>query len=143
VQLDVLFDGRFGGDVANFSRRISELFGADKVVEREISADTVFRTFSLNPAGRSLIYEEYVEDGSFVKLREVAVSFNLSPKWASMLGASNATIRLAGRNLATWTNYTGLDPEVNMFGASPVAQGVEFGNTPLPRSFVLGVNLRM
>lgn len=140
VRLSVLFDGRFGNDVANFTRRIQELFGVAKVNEREISGDTISRTFSLNPAGRSLIYEEYIEDGSFVKLREVAVQFNLGPALVRRLGAEEATLRLAGRNLMTWTDYTGLDPETNTFSASTVSRGVDFATTPLPRQFSIGLS---
>lgn len=141
IHVSVLLDGRFGNDVANFSRRIQELFGAAKVNEREISGDTISRTYSLNPAGRSLIYEEYIEDGSYVKLREIAVQFSLGPSLVRRLGAQGATIRFAGRNLKTWTNYSGLDPEVNTFSASTVSRGVDFATTPLPRQFSIGLSL--
>ena len=141
VHVSVLLDGRFGNDVANFTRRIAELFGVAKVTEREISGDTVFRTFSLNPAGRSLIYEEYIEDGSYVKLREIAVQLTLPARLVERLGAVGATVRFAGRNLATWTDYTGLDPETNMFSASTVSRGVDFATTPLPRQFSIGLSL--
>ena len=66
VSVSVLFDGRFGNDVANFTRRISEFFGSDKIIEREIRGDTVPRTFGRNPNGRISVYEEYIEDGSYV-----------------------------------------------------------------------------
>ena len=141
VQFNVLFDGRFGNKVANFSRRISEYFGADAHDAKEITGDTVPRTFALNPAGRISIYEEYVEDGSFVKLRELAMSVHIRQQWARLAGAASADVRLAGRNLYTWTKYSGLDPEVNLFGANTVAQGVDFANTPIPRQFVVGVSL--
>lgn len=141
VHLSVLLDGRFGNKVANFSRRIEELFGVAKVNEREISGDTVSRTYSLNPAGRSLIYEEYVENGSYVKLREIAVDLTLAPALVSRLGAHGATLRFSGRNLKTWTKYSGLDPEVNMFSASTVSRGVDFATTPLPRQFSIGLSL--
>ncbi|MDQ3516507.1 MAG: SusC/RagA family TonB-linked outer membrane protein [Gemmatimonadota bacterium] len=141
VQFSVLLDGRFGNDVANFTRRITELFGVAKVTEREITGDTVFRTFSLNPAGRSLIYEEYIEDGSYVKLREIAVQLKLGPALVRRLGAQDAMLRIAGRNLVTWTDYTGLDPEVNLFSASTVQRGVDFATTPLPRQFSIGLSL--
>ena len=141
ITLSVLFDGRFGNDVANFSRRIQELFGVSKVTEREISGDTVQRTFSGNISGRSLIYEEYIEDGSYVKLREIAVQLALGPGIVRMLGARGATLRLAGRNLKTWTDYSGLDPETNMFSASTVSRGVDFGTSPLPRQFSIGLSL--
>ncbi len=140
VQVSILFDGRFGNDVANFTRRISELFGVAKVNEREISGDTVFRTFSLNPAGRSLIYEEYIEDGSYVKLREIALQLALPEAMVQRFGAERATVRFAGRNLATWTDYTGLDPETNMFSASTVSRGVDFATSPLPRQFSIGLS---
>jgi TonB-linked SusC/RagA family outer membrane protein len=140
LQLSVLFDGRFGNDVANFSRRIQELFGAAKVNEREISGDTINRTFSANPTGRSLIYEEYIEDGSYVKLREIALQFTLPAGIVSRFGAENASLRLAGRNLKTWTDYSGLDPETNTFSASTVSRGVDFATTPIPRQFIIGLS---
>ena len=140
IQLSVLLDGRFGNDVANFSRRIQELFGAAKVNEREISGDTVNRTFSGNPTGRSLIYEEYIEDGSYVKLREIALQFTLPPGIVSRFGADRASLRLAGRNLKTWTDYSGLDPETNTFSASTVSRGVEFATTPIPKQFIIGLS---
>ena len=136
VQFSFLLDGRFGNDVANFTRRITEFFGSDKILELEASGDTVSRTFGQNPAGRIQIYEEYIEDGSFLKLREVAVSKRFEGAWLSQLGAGSMTLRLAGRNLHTWTDYSGLDPEVNLFSAQTVARGVDFATIPLPRTFV-------
>ena len=141
IEVSVLLDGRFGNDVANFTRRITEFFGADKIIEREIRGDTVPFTFARNPTGRINIYEEYIEDGSFVKLREVAVSIPLGESLASRIGARGATIRLAGRNLHTWTDYSGLDPEVNLFSESTVARGVDFATLPLPRTFSAGLNI--
>jgi TonB-dependent starch-binding outer membrane protein SusC len=141
IELSVLLDGRFGNDVANFTRRITEFFGADKNVEREITGDTTAFTFARNPIGRINIYEEYIEDGSFVKLREVALSIPLSASLVNRIGANGATIRLAGRNLHTWTDYTGLDPEVNLFSESTVARGVDFATLPLPRTFSAGLSI--
>jgi len=141
LQVSVLLDGRFGNDVANFTRRIQELFGVAKVNEREITGDTAAQAFTLPPTGRSLIYEEYIEDGTYVKLREVAVQFAIPPRFLHRLGAQRASLRLAGRNLYTWTDYSGLDPEVNLFSASTVSRGVDFATTPLPRQFSIGLSL--
>lgn len=142
LELTVLFDGRFGNDVANFTRRITEFFGSDKILEREISGDTIPRTFSRNPAGRIQIYEEYIEDGSYVKLREISVRYRFDQPWVRRLGAETMDIRLSGRNLLTWTNYRGLDPEINLFANNTVARGVDFANTPNPRSFILSVQFQ-
>src|SRR5690606_31077689 len=116
-QVNVLLDGRFGNDVANFTRRITEFFGSDAILEREANGDTIPMTFGRNPAGRIQIYEEYIEDGSLIKLREVAVSKRFEGAWLGRVGAESMTLRLAGRNLHTWTDYRGLDPEVNLFSA--------------------------
>ncbi len=136
VSLSVLLDGRFGNDVANFTRRITEFFGSDQIVDREIRGDTAARTFTRNPLGRIQIYEEYIEDGSFVKLREVALQKTFNESFVRRLGAESFTVRVAGRNLYTWTDYRGLDPEVNLFSAQTVARGLDFATTPLPRQFV-------
>jgi TonB-linked SusC/RagA family outer membrane protein len=55
----------------------------------------------------------FIENASFTKLREVAVTLSLPQRFAGQLRASSASLTLAGRNLKTWTNYTGLDPELN------------------------------
>jgi hypothetical protein len=79
----------------------------------------------------------FIEDGSFVKLREIAVSYNMDQPWVTRrLGLSSIDIRVAGRNLMTWTDYTGLDPEANLGGAEYLTQGFDFFNNPQTRSFV-------
>jgi TonB-dependent starch-binding outer membrane protein SusC len=149
VQLSLLFDGRFGNDVVNFSRRISEYFGAGALNEQEqclnatpigATTPTLYCQYTLN-LERHLNWEEFIEDGSFVKLREVALRFRLDQPWLRHVGARSMDIRLAGRNLFTWTNYSGVDPEVNMFSANTVARGVDFATTPIPRMVAVGATL--
>jgi hypothetical protein len=48
---------------------------------------------------------------------------------------------LAGRNLYTWTNYTGIDPETNLGGAANTLQGVDYFNNPQTRSYVIAIGL--
>ena len=55
----------------------------------------------------------YIQDASFTKLREVTLSLTLPQRLAARARASSATLTFAGRNLHTWTKYTGLDPELN------------------------------
>jgi len=149
LQFDVLLEGRFGNDVANFTRRITEYFGSDAVLEDEIRRAIERKNdpslppiqYALN-AGRISNYEEYVEDGSFVKLREVAIRYELDPSWLGGF-ASEAAVRLAGRNLYTWTDYSGVDPEVNLFSSNTVARGVDFATTPIPRTFIVGLDLSL
>jgi len=89
---------------------------------------------------------QYFEDADYLKLREVAVAFDLPPTAAALIGARTASITLAGRNLATWTRYSGGDPEAASYekvsdpiGLSPRIS--DTGTVPLPRSWSLGVRL--
>jgi outer membrane receptor protein involved in Fe transport len=141
AELSVLLDGRFGNKVANFTRRSGDFFGSSANAGLESAGDTAAGTFTRN-ADRNLLYEEFIEDGSFVKLREVALALHLDRPWVRRLtGAHDATLRLAGRNLHTWTKYSGMDPEINLFAASTVSRGVDFATTPIPRTFSVGLGL--
>jgi TonB-linked SusC/RagA family outer membrane protein len=86
--------------------------------------------------------EQWVEDGGFVKLREVSVGFMLDQPWVSRtLGFNSIELRVAGRNLHTWTDYTGIDPETSLLGGASPVQGINYFNNPQSRSFVFSVTL--
>jgi TonB-linked SusC/RagA family outer membrane protein len=84
---------------------------------------------------------QFVEDGSYVKLREVAVSYNLRhPALTRWTGLSDIDIRVSGRNLVTWTKYTGIDPETNISG-NENWRGLDYFNNPQTRSCVFTLRL--
>lgn len=88
------------------------------------------------------VSEQFVEDGSFVKLRELSATYTLDMPWVRrLIGFSSADVRVAGRNLHTWTRYKGFDPEVNLGGGEFLTQGLDYFITPPVRSFVLGISL--
>ncbi|HEX2080749.1 MAG TPA: SusC/RagA family TonB-linked outer membrane protein [Longimicrobium sp.] len=141
LQFSFLLDGRFGNEVANFTRRIQDYFGLSEATEEEIAGTVPAGYYTLN-AERHLLYEAFVEDGSFIKLREVALGYTFTQPWVrGRLGAESLTLRVAGRNLHAWTDYSGIDPEVNLFGGSTVARGVDFVTTPIPRSLTVGLTV--
>ena len=80
-----------------------------------------------------------------MKLREVSLSYTLDAAWVQRsLGFASIDVRVAARNLKTWTNYTGYDPESNLGGAIDAAagsSGVDYFNNPQTRSFVFSVTL--
>jgi hypothetical protein len=137
LQFSFLLDGRFGNEVANFTRRIQDFFGLSEDTEREINGERP-RGFYTQNSERHVLYEAFVEDGSFIKLRELALGYTFAQPWVrGRLGAESVTLRVAGRNLHTWTDYSGIDQEVNLFGGSTVARGVDFVTTPSPRSLTV------
>jgi TonB-linked SusC/RagA family outer membrane protein len=94
--------------------------------------------YNNNGGGFGPVGAQFVEDGSYAKLRELALTYNLTGAIPQKLGGfSSIDVRLAGRNLHTWTKYTGLDPEANLGGAEFLTQGLDYFNNPQARSFVV------
>ena len=86
--------------------------------------------------------EPCIEDGGYVKLRELSVAYTFDQPWvARTLGLASVDVRFSGRNLKTWTRYTGLDPETSVGGSTSRVGGQDYFNLPLTRSFVLTVGL--
>jgi hypothetical protein len=85
---------------------------------------------------------QFVEDASFVKLREISVGYTFDQPWVSrLLGFSSMELRVAGRNLHTWTDYSGVDPETSVLGAASPVRGVDYFNNPQSRSYVFSLTL--
>ena len=84
---------------------------------------------------------QFTEDASYVKLREISVSYRLQNRFVRKLGLSDMVVILSGRNLKTWTDYTGFDPETNRRQASN-ARDSDYFNQPQARtySFTLRMN---
>ena len=87
------------------------------------------------------IAEPFIENATYTKLRELSISYSLSSDWIRRNGFKHVDLRISGRNLHTWTNYTGADPETNLAGAAALVQGYDFYNLPQTRSFVFSVSL--
>jgi hypothetical protein len=83
-----------------------------------------------------------MEDATFVKFRELAVRFGVPEGVGARAGfLRGAAITLSGRNLKTWTDYTGLDPEINEGGGNNFTQA-EFNTQPPVRTFNLRLDLK-
>jgi TonB-linked SusC/RagA family outer membrane protein len=98
--------------------------------------------FANNGGGFGTVGQQFIEDGSFVKLRELSLTYTLDQPWVhNFVGFTTADIRVSGRNLHTWTKYKGLDPEANLGGAEFLTQGIDYFNSPQSRSFVVAISL--
>ena len=93
-------------------------------------------------SNRSLV-DFLISDARFLKLREVSVVYTLPDAWATAIRASQATVSLAGRNLHTWTGYTGLDPEAMFLGGSRGGNFSQWEQADLPQltQWIVTVNL--
>jgi hypothetical protein len=87
------------------------------------------------------ISSRFVEDGSFIRFQNVALSYSLLPKTISKLGLTSANIGINVQNLLTLGSYTGYDPEVSS-GANPLGFGIDNGAFPKTRSYNLSLNVK-
>ena len=93
--------------------------------------DEQTRAISLDRAGAG-----FVEDASFLRLRELGVAWNLVPGWADQHGFARLSTTLIARNLLTFTGYSGFDPETNYRGQTGLGTG-DYFTLPMPRSIAL------
>ena len=138
LRVTSLLDWRKGGKIANLTNDYfldccSDNFGTmgDTVLANKLRAKQALRKTSA-----------FVEQGTFVKLRELGVSYALPNAITRRLFSSAQTIRfeLSGRNLVTWTPYTGLDPEVSNFGNTNVTRYFDVTPYPPSRSYFFSIS---
>jgi TonB-dependent starch-binding outer membrane protein SusC len=84
----------------------------------------------------------YVEDGSFLRVRNITLSYSIPRKLLTKASISSARISLIGQNLFTFTNYSGMDPEnQNTGGGSMPSLGVDYLTQPQPRIYSVALNV--
>lgn len=128
------FDAVQGFDVISWDKRILNRYPGGDGYAKELRGD--------RPRGWGVaeysIYDSFIEDGSFVKLRELSLGYRIKPAvdWCESIKLS-----LTGRNLFSFDDYYGMDPEVNREGQSNVVRGNDMANVPVPRTIIFGVNV--
>ncbi|HEX3534958.1 MAG TPA: SusC/RagA family TonB-linked outer membrane protein [Gemmatimonadaceae bacterium] len=131
VRFTSLLDWRKGGKVINLT---------NNYFDGGLLADTAVGNARLKAfrGGQPV----YAENGTFVKLREITVSYGLPKNLANNLfhgQAQDVRLEFSGRNVKTWTNYTGLDPEVSNFGNQNIRQAQDVTPFPPSRQFFFSV----
>jgi TonB-dependent starch-binding outer membrane protein SusC len=134
--LGFLFDWKFGGDIINLTE-----FLYDGVANSKDFVTAGAARASRLSAGFT---DAYVQNGSYLKLREVNLSYNLPDGFTSRLfgsGVRYTRLSLTGRNLLRITPYRGLDPEVSNFANQAIVRNIDVAPFPPSRSFFLSIDL--
>ncbi|MDW8465731.1 MAG: TonB-dependent receptor [Chloroherpetonaceae bacterium] len=140
VQIDILQ----GRQVLNFTNRNGEqnqvLAGYRDVLEGKKPAGYYTNPrFAVEPENPGVfrIIEHWVEDGSYVKIREASLFYNFT----NFFGIRSGQIGLIGRNLFSFDRYNGYDPELNAFARQGVPTGADDTETPIPRSLSIALRI--
>ena len=148
--LNFFFQGVFGNEILNLIRRDTEGMvslnnQSVAVVNRWTTTNTqtdIPRVTAPDPNNNRRISTRFIEDGSFVRLKNVTLGYNLPRPLLQRLRLTNLRVYASGQNLVTFTDYSGYDPEVGSFNQNPLINGVENGRYPIARSVTFGLNLQ-
>ncbi|MCC9063538.1 SusC/RagA family TonB-linked outer membrane protein [Flavobacterium piscisymbiosum] len=165
--VNILFTGSYGNDVLNYQRRWLEnprentnllksalgyaqldlidpngpndyrnvqIVGGDPYMPR-IGAS------SASSASNYRLSNRFVEDGSYVRLKNISIGYNLPKKLYSKYGISNIKVYSNAQNVLTFTKYKGYDPEVGSINQNVLLTGIDNGRYPSPIITTLGLNV--
>ena len=128
--LNVVLDYQHGGDIINLTQFLYDDSG--------LSADYGSPEWTYRMKGyNDGVMTPYIEDASFLKLRELSIRTTVPQRWVNRvgLGARNISVGVSGRNLLTWQKYSGLDPEVANVGSAAIRNNLDVAPYPPSRSF--------
>jgi len=134
MSVSLVLDYQQGGDIINLTQYLyddagtSHDYGSPAWEKRMLGFD----------AG---VMSPYIEPATFLKVRELSVGVTLPNAWIQRanMGLDNARISLTGRNLFTWSKYSGLDPEVGNLGSAAVRNNLDVAAYPPSRSIFLDI----
>lgn len=146
LDFNILLQGQAGCEIFNVTRR-TDLYYINlpkSILNRwtgEGSTNEYPRFMFDSPNENYRVSDMWIEDGSFLRARNVQLGYTLPQKWTTKVGISRLRVFVMAENLFTLTNYTGCDPEViggNGFGTEA---GIDRGVYPQSRTYSVGLNL--
>jgi len=142
--LSIFLQGSYGNDIYNASKIETE----SMTTQRNQAASVVNRwkkpgdITKIPKAGTAVANSSYyVEDGSYLRIKDISLSYNFTGKFLKKIGVTRLQPYITATNLVTFTNYSGTDPEVNEWGSAGGVQGIDWGTYPYSKTFVFGINV--
>jgi TonB-linked SusC/RagA family outer membrane protein len=163
----VYVQGTYGNDIYNFTRRQTEgmtgiysnhlktVDNRARVVSDIEDADPddvslwyvqnpdteMPRAIPPDPNDNLRVSSRYVEDGSYLRVKNIVLGYNLPNTIVSKIKARSLRVYVNLQNIYTLTNYSGYDPEIGSYNQDPLLTGVDNGRYPLPRMYTAGLTL--
>ena len=95
-----------------------------------------------NGGGFGVVAEDFIEDASFIRLRNISLSYKIGDHFKSNKILKGVTVTLSGQNLWLKTPYTGIDPETSLVGSNSNGQGLDYFGGPNTKSVTAAVALK-
>ena len=146
--LSVFFQGSYGNKIFNLLQQQLEL-----TKQTSNSSATLLNRYSDSNTNGTLpratnapvaqVIDRYIEDGSYLRLKSLTLSYSLPTKLVSKIHAKQFKLYVTGQNLLTITKYTGTDPEANYYTGDNTKQGIDYGVYPSSKTYLVGVNITL
>lgn len=146
LDLSFLFQGSYGNKIFNLLQQKLEI----PTLSLNASATLLDRWSTTNPDGKfpratnapvAQVTDKYIEDGSYVKLKNISLGYTFSKGLITKIHAKQLRLYVSAQNLLTITKYTGYDPEVNFYENDNTKQGIDYGIYPTYKTFLAGLNI--
>jgi hypothetical protein len=143
-------NGVYGNEIFNFMRIRTE--GMRDLASNQLNTvstrwtpdntnTSMPRLMGGDPNENARISDRFVEDGSFLRISSITLGYQIPAKYLSRTPITGLKVYAKAQNLYTFTNYSGYDPEVGAFNQDALLSGVDNGRYPMPRTFLVGLNL--
>ena len=147
---NVFFQYSYGNEMINFGN--TTLLNSGEDIQNNQSRAALKRwkkegdvtsvpKYELGNTYNNRFSSRFVEDASFLRLKNVTIGYSLNPELLSKVRLNKLRVYVSGTNVWTLTNYTGADPEVNSLDGSTTAQGLDLYTFPQVRTILVGLNL--
>ena len=161
------FTGSYGNKILNYNRRQLEVTGSTsnllttalnyaRVEKIDPNGPDDFRNYFVSNASstnmprlytesysnhNNRVSDAYVEDGSYIRLQNISLSYTFPKKWIEHLFLTNVKLYMNIQNVFTITKYDGYDPEVGSLWGDALKNGIDYNRYPSPRIYTFGINV--
>lgn len=146
--LTVFFQSSYGNKIFNNTRAELEMGngytnGYATLLNRWTPTNTNTDTHKAVEDPSPTLSDRFVEDGSYLRLKNITLGYTVPVRVTSKLRIKNARFYITGQNLVTWTNYTGFDPEVSRNGQDVLNSGIDNGVYPNSKTILAGLSISL
>uniref|UniRef100_UPI003B3B08BD SusC/RagA family TonB-linked outer membrane protein n=1 Tax=Spirosoma sp. TaxID=1899569 RepID=UPI003B3B08BD len=148
--LRVFFQFSYGNSVLNLTKQSTVNSGSSLQFNQSVDAlkrwqkegdITSVPRYVYENTYNNFLSSRFVEDGSYFRLKNVSLGYNIPKSLVSRVKLSGVRIFASGTNLWTLTNYSGVDPELSTLDGSTTAQGIDFNTLPQVKNLTAGITV--
>jgi TonB-linked SusC/RagA family outer membrane protein len=147
ISLSIYLQGVYGNEIANFNRFSLESFdgknnNSKAALDRWTESNPTNKYPRANAASSSFVMSDaIVEDGSYLRIKEITLGYTLPKNISNAININNIKLSVTASNIYTFTDYSGFDPEVSIYGGSVLGKGADYGAYPMSKSFIFGLSV--